>query len=151
MNNLGNIYLVRGKYPQAEALYNETLAIERRVLGPAHASTLSTIQNLANVYGMVGQYASAETLFQETLEIQRRVVGPEHSDTLHAMVNLADTYYLHVQVRASHGVVRQHARGDAPRAGSRTSAHPHRARRCHADATSVRAAMTPRNGTRSKR
>ena len=44
MNNLANVYLAEGKYPQAEALYRETMEIQRRVLGPEHPDTLDSMR-----------------------------------------------------------------------------------------------------------
>ena len=41
MNNLADVYDEEGKYAQAEALYSQTLEIQRRVLGPEHPDTLS--------------------------------------------------------------------------------------------------------------
>ena len=41
---------MQGKYAQAEALYSQTLEIQRRVLGPEHPDTLMSMNNLAIVY-----------------------------------------------------------------------------------------------------
>jgi tetratricopeptide (TPR) repeat protein len=71
-------------------LYREILEIKRRVLGPEHKNTLTSMFNLAWTLQREGRYADAEKLQRETLEIQRRVLGPEHSDTLVSMNNLAD-------------------------------------------------------------
>ena len=74
------------------ALGSETLAIERRVLGPEHPDTLALMNNLANGYQSDGKFAQAEALHSQALEAQRRVLGPEHPDTLKSMGNLANVY-----------------------------------------------------------
>ena len=51
MNSLAGDYYSQGKYAQAEALYSQTLEIQRRVLGPEHPDTLTSMDNLAEVYG----------------------------------------------------------------------------------------------------
>ena len=66
MNNLADVYLAQGKYPQAEALHRQTLAIRRRVLGPEHADTLASMNNLADIYSAQGKYAQAEALDNQT-------------------------------------------------------------------------------------
>jgi tetratricopeptide (TPR) repeat protein len=65
-----------GRYAQAEELFNQTLEIDRRVLGPDHPETLRCMYDLAEAYHQQGKYAQAETLFNQTLEIRRRVLGP---------------------------------------------------------------------------
>jgi tetratricopeptide (TPR) repeat protein len=68
------------------------LEIQRRVSGPEHPDTLTSMDNLANIYEDEGKYTQAETLHSQTLEIKRRVLGPEHPSTLESMMNLALTY-----------------------------------------------------------
>ena len=77
MNNLADAYSDEGKYAQAEALYSQILEIRRRVLGPEHPGTLSSMNYLAKDYTYEGKYAQAERIFSQTLEIDRRVLGPE--------------------------------------------------------------------------
>ena len=67
------------------------LAIRRRVLGPEHPDTLTSMNNLAETLRAQGDLAGARKLQEETLAICRRVLGPEHPDTLTSMNNLAMT------------------------------------------------------------
>jgi hypothetical protein len=46
-NNLACALDDQGKFTEAEAMYREVLAVERRVLGPDHPNTLVTAGNLA--------------------------------------------------------------------------------------------------------
>jgi eukaryotic-like serine/threonine-protein kinase len=92
MNNLAIVYWCEGKYPQAEALFSQTIEISRRVLGPEHPYTLNTMSNLAPVYTNEGKYAQADALFNQTLATQRRVLGPDHPYTLNTMSAMVVDY-----------------------------------------------------------
>jgi tetratricopeptide (TPR) repeat protein len=92
MYNLAEDYGLQGKYAQAEVLFSQTLEIKRRVLGPEHPATLTSMYNLAEDYGLQGKYAQAEALFSQTLEIRRRALGPEHPDTLWTLSDFAFMY-----------------------------------------------------------
>ncbi|OCL04768.1 hypothetical protein AOQ84DRAFT_300209, partial [Glonium stellatum] len=61
----------------------------RRVLGPEHPSTLTSMANLASTYRKKGRWDEAEELQAKELKICSRVLGPEHPDTLTSMANLA--------------------------------------------------------------
>lgn len=69
-------------YAEAEKLYRETLDMARRVLGPDHPNSLSSIGTLA------GTLAS-EKLYHDTIDAQRRVLGAEHPDTASSTYSLA--------------------------------------------------------------
>ena len=122
-SRLGRTAYLQGKYPEAEALFSQTLEIQRRVLGPEHPDTLNSMNNLASVYYSQGKYAQAEALDSQILEIRRRVLGPEHPDTLASMNNLANVYYVAGQVRAGRGALQPDPGDPAPRVGSRASRH----------------------------
>jgi hypothetical protein len=55
MNNLADVFNDEGRYGQAEALYSQTLEIERRVLDPEHSYTLLSMNDLASVYSDEGK------------------------------------------------------------------------------------------------
>ena len=88
MNVMGNVYTNLGLYSRAQSLYEHTIEIRRRVLGPEHPDTLASMNNLASVLDHQGRYAEAEKLYRETIDVKRRVLGPEHPDTLMSMWGL---------------------------------------------------------------
>jgi tetratricopeptide (TPR) repeat protein len=92
MNNLTFADSNQGKYAQAETLASQTLEIRRRVLGPEHPATLTSMNSLASAYSLEGKYAQAEPLFNQTLEARRRVLRPEHPDTLDTLSDMAYMY-----------------------------------------------------------
>jgi len=64
----------------------------KRVLGPEHPDTLTSMANLALTYTDQGRWKEAEELGVQVLETKKRVIGPEHPSTLTSMANLASTY-----------------------------------------------------------
>jgi serine/threonine protein kinase len=82
---MGRTYASLGLYTRAQPLIEQAVEIQRRVLGPEHPDTLSSLNLLASDLRREGHYAEAEKLNRETLEIRRRVLGPEHPDTLVSM------------------------------------------------------------------
>ena len=69
----------------------ELLDLKRRVLGPEHPGTLTTMNNLACSLGSQGKHAEAEQMQRELLHVQRRVLGPEHPNTLDTTCTLANS------------------------------------------------------------
>ena len=81
-----------GRYSEAETPILRVMETRRRVLGPEHPDTLTSMANLASTYSSQGRWTEAEELDVQVMEIRRRVLGPEHPDTLSSMANLASTY-----------------------------------------------------------
>jgi Tetratricopeptide repeat len=81
MNSLAATLRAQGDLAGARKLQEETLAIQRRVPGPDHPATLTSMNNLAVSLGDQGDLVGARKLEEETLDIRRRVLGPEHPDT----------------------------------------------------------------------
>ena len=78
-------------YPQARGLFEQALAVRRRVLGEEHPATLTSMNNLALTLSAQGDLAGARSLQEQVLAVSRRVLGEEHPDTLGSMNNLANT------------------------------------------------------------
>jgi hypothetical protein len=78
-----------GRYNEAETPILRVMETRRRVLGPEHPSTLTSMSNLASTYWNQGRWTEAEELGVQVMETRRRVLGPEHPDTLTSMNNLA--------------------------------------------------------------
>jgi len=73
-------------------LFEQTFAIEGRVLGDEHPTTLLTKRTLAISYLTLGHTQEAVTLQERALAICRRVLGDEHPATLASMRELASSY-----------------------------------------------------------
>ena len=66
----------------------EVLGVQRRVLGPEHPHTLTTMSHLACSLLGQGKHEDAEHMFRELLDMQRRVLGLEHPHTLATVSSL---------------------------------------------------------------
>jgi hypothetical protein len=89
MNNLANVYNEQGRHLKAVPLYKSCLETQKRVLGPDHPNTLTSMNNLAAVYANTSRQAEAVPLIESCLEAQKRVLGPDHPETLTSILNLA--------------------------------------------------------------
>lgn len=91
MSVMGQVYGNLGLYARAQSLLTRALEIRRRVLGPSHPQTLSSMDDLALNLNRLGHHGEAEKLLRETLDLRRRFLGSEQLDTLKTMSNLAIT------------------------------------------------------------
>jgi tetratricopeptide (TPR) repeat protein len=89
LNNFGALCQDMGDYARALELYEQSLYISRRVLGPEHPSVATTMNNLAAVYEALGDYARALELYEHSLYIVKRVFGNSHQDVARILNNRA--------------------------------------------------------------
>lgn len=76
LNNLGSVYLVQGKYLDAEKSLEESLPILERAMGSNHVYLAQTVlHNLGTVYVESGQYAKAERVLRRALSITNATGG----------------------------------------------------------------------------
>jgi tetratricopeptide (TPR) repeat protein len=87
----------QGKYGLAQALFENALAVSRRLLTDDHPDTAASYDNLARNLSHQGKYAAAQTLFNKALGIRRRLLTDDHPDTAASYNNLA--YNLNAQGR----------------------------------------------------
>jgi tetratricopeptide (TPR) repeat protein len=87
--NVGECFLISGKYAEAEQMYRQTLELGEKVLGLEHPDTLTSMNNLAVVLRSQGKYAEAKQMHRQELELREKVLGLEHPHTLTSMNNLA--------------------------------------------------------------
>jgi tetratricopeptide (TPR) repeat protein len=91
--NQAGVYLhERGRYWEAEPLYQRALVIREQALGPDHPHTAASLNNLAELYRAQGCYPEAEPLYQRALVILEQALGPDHPDTAQSLNNLAVLY-----------------------------------------------------------
>ena len=88
-NNLANAYKQAGRFAEAEALYRDILAIDRRVHGPNHKNTLMAVANVGTALADQGKHSAAEAVFCDIVERKREVLGSDHESTLLTASNLA--------------------------------------------------------------
>jgi len=66
--------------------------LHKKVLGPEHPDTLTSMNNLAVTYSKQGKHNEAGELQLKVLDLCKKVLGTEHPDTLVSMSNLATIY-----------------------------------------------------------
>jgi Tetratricopeptide repeat len=91
MHNLASTLRAQGELAEAHKLQEKTLEIRRRVLGPEHPHTLSSMNSLSLTLDAMGDLVAERKLQVEMLGIYLRVLGPEHRDTSIAAWNLFQT------------------------------------------------------------
>ncbi len=75
LNNMAELYRIRGEYAEAELLIQRALAIREKALGPEHPYVAPSLNNLAALYRDQGKYAEAEPLYQRALAIREKALG----------------------------------------------------------------------------
>jgi tetratricopeptide (TPR) repeat protein len=69
--NLAESMCGQGKWREADGIFEESLALSRRALGPKHIRTAADLNALGNVSMMLGEMPRAEELLAEALAIER--------------------------------------------------------------------------------
>lgn len=77
------------RYPEAESLFRETLALRIRLLGASHAQTLAAMSALGDDLNDQGRYVEADKLLGEAARLRGETLGPDHADTLSSKYLLA--------------------------------------------------------------
>lgn len=98
MCNLADTLMRMHDYAGGEALFQQALEAQRRVLGPEHPQTIITMRNLAEALTMAHDYAQAEKVLKPAIDIERRVLGPDHPNTALSTYSLAC-----IEARLGHG------------------------------------------------
>jgi hypothetical protein len=88
-NNLAIALHLHAKYPEAEKMLREVLAVQMRTIDREHENTLATKVNLARSLAHQGKNAEAERIRREVLVVRQRVLGLEHPKTLTSTEEIA--------------------------------------------------------------
>jgi eukaryotic-like serine/threonine-protein kinase len=108
MGNLAATYAREGKDEQAEALFDQTLEVSRRVLGPEHTTTLGFLADRALLYLKEGKLEKAEADATQVLAGRRRVGGSEAPSDVHlAAADLAMILVAEGKFEASEPIARE--------------------------------------------
>ena len=89
LTNLAEQYKAQGRYADAEPLYQRSLAIREKGLGPDHPDVATALNNLADLYLSQGRYADAEPLYERAVAIYEKALGPDQPDAKAAAVAAA--------------------------------------------------------------
>ena len=89
LSRLAKLYHEQGHHAEAEPLYQRSLAIVEKALGPDHRNVAKSLNNLAGFYYARGRYAAAEPLLKRSLAILEKALGPEHPLVAQSLENYA--------------------------------------------------------------
>ena len=82
----------RGHLRGALALFEENLAMRRRLLGAEHPDLAASFNNLAGAQLALGQFEAAENNYYRDLEIRERIYGSDSLEISRLLNNLAALY-----------------------------------------------------------
>ncbi|KAI4086070.1 MAG: hypothetical protein L6R37_008444, partial [Teloschistes peruensis] len=81
----------KGDAVEAVQLSRRALDVRKKILGPEHKGTLTSMGLVGLAYSLGGRWKEAEELQVQVMETTKRVLGEEHPFTLSSMNNLAFT------------------------------------------------------------
>jgi hypothetical protein len=88
MANLASTYRNQGRWKEAEDLQVQVMETIKRVLGPEHPSTLTSMNNLAFTWKGHGRDREALKLMEECMAVASRILGTTHPNTLSVSATL---------------------------------------------------------------
>ncbi|MGA2496212.1 MAG: tetratricopeptide repeat protein [Tepidisphaeraceae bacterium] len=92
LTNLAQVYSAQARYDRAEPLYNRSLAIWEKALGPDHPNIASSLNNLGWLHVKQAKYDQAEQFYARSLAIREKSLGPDHPDVAVSLSNLGGLY-----------------------------------------------------------
>lgn len=82
MNGLGMLYIVEGRFTEAEDIFRLAMDIGYRILGEEHPDTIYSMNGLGIVYTAKGDYDTAEKYLSSALSTAREKLGYDNPTTL---------------------------------------------------------------------
>jgi tetratricopeptide (TPR) repeat protein len=89
LDRAGSYFYRRAAYVEARPLFERSLAIREKTLGPEHPDTAKGLNGLAVLLVDQFDFVGARQLVERALAINENVQGPEHPDTTTNLDNLA--------------------------------------------------------------
>lgn len=94
MLNLADLYLERGVYDKAEAMYLLSQNNRLKLLGPYHPKLAQVYNHFAELYIQTGRYLDAEKLLLRSLKVKNHLSKSNNLGTAKTMNDLAVLYYI---------------------------------------------------------
>lgn len=80
MNNMADIFWIKGNIVKAKELFYEALQFRIKALGQLHPDVAWTMNLLAGVYYAEGQLEQAKSISEKALDIRKNTIGYDHPD-----------------------------------------------------------------------
>ncbi len=88
LNSLATLKMKQSKLDEAEALFNESLQIERAHRGDQHPLTVVTLENLANISFSRKNYEKALEILKEVLSTREKLFGADSMPAARTRFNI---------------------------------------------------------------
>ncbi len=85
---IGSVYLDLDQYAEAEAMYQRSLDLRRKLHGNDSVEVALSLTYLANVRWRQGRYPEAESLLRQALAIRRKALGEENAAVANSLNDL---------------------------------------------------------------
>ncbi len=92
LNNIAELYVIKGTYAEIEPLYKRALEINEKALGEDHPDVAISLNNLAELYYNQGRYKEAEPLYRQALKILKQTLGSDHPEVAITLENMRALY-----------------------------------------------------------
>jgi len=92
LNNIAELYVIKGTYAEIEPLYKRALEINEKTLGPDNPDVAISLNNLAELYYNQGRYAEAVPLYERALKILEDTLGPDHPEVVITLESMKALY-----------------------------------------------------------
>ena len=92
LNNIAELYVIKGTYDEIEPLYKRALEINEKALGPDNPDVAISLNNLAELYYNQGRYTEAEPLYKRALKILEQTLGSDHPEVALTLESLKALY-----------------------------------------------------------
>ena len=89
LNNRGATLMLGGQPAQAVAVFEEAVAMARRLNGPNHPEVVSPLHNLGAAYQHLGRFEQAIARYEEAEAIQEAAWGPDDHRLAQGRANIA--------------------------------------------------------------
>ena len=93
LNNLGNLFVLNGRFLEAEELFHSATLIIEYAQGPSHPDLATQLDSVARFYARQAIHSQAVSLFERAVGIRETAFGPEHPLTIESVSGLAGSYY----------------------------------------------------------
>jgi tetratricopeptide (TPR) repeat protein len=90
LSNLGELLHAQGDLSRAQEIFEQVVAIRRKVLGEAHPDTARSLNSLGSVRRDQGDLLVAQQYYEQSLAIFEACFGPDHPKTQLVQTNLAN-------------------------------------------------------------
>ena len=122
LNSLGTVALMQGRLDDAEASFQEALALFSMQLGEHHPNVAMVLDNLGARAWYAEDYVRAVEHQRRALEIRRSTLAADHPDIVSSLLNLAGTAMAEEDLEAARSLLEE-AIAIVERRGDRLSVH----------------------------